>query len=295
MAVCRKRGVGKTRQIGAITLLAAILVGCGRQQDGGQADQPAGPGLNVTDAGSPPMNDATRLHLPFGEATITDPPPDDQRLPDRTLTGKSVGKLFVEVSKIWNDIRFLDAAGKPLQYRAVLDTELGPVEIALRPDLAPNHVRSFVALARAGYYDGLVFERTVHAQSPTNPDDKLDLIEAGCPIGTGDQSYGSIGYWLPLEVQDQVLHEEGTIGAAHGEDPDTAACKFYITLGKAPVLDGEFTIFGKVTRGLDVARRILTQPVRNDPEFPENDRPMNPIKIRKVTIQVQEGESLVAK
>lgn len=290
MAVCGKQGAWRAGRIGAIgLLLAAALAGCSRQKDaGGPPDQSAGPSL--TEAGAAQPGDETRLHLPFGEATITDPPPADQRLPDRTLTGKSVGKLFLEVTKLWNDIRFLSASGKPLHYKAVIDTQMGTIEIALRPDLAPNHVRNFVALARAGYYDGLVFERTVHAEAPTNPDAKLDLIEAGCPMGSGDQTYGSIGYWLPLEVQDQVLHEEGTVGAAHSEDPDTAACKFYITLGKAPVLDGEFTIFGKVTRGLDVARRILTQPVRNDAEYPEGDRPVSPIVIRKVVIQVQEGE-----
>lgn len=290
MAVCGNQRTWKSGPIGVIgLLLVAALAGCGRQKDNADpADPAAGPSL--TAAAPAPTSNEAQMHLPFGEATITDPPPSDQRLPDRTLTGKSVGKLFLEVTKVWNDIRFLNAAGKPLQYKAVIDTQMGTIEIALRPDLAPNHVRNFVALARVGYYDGLVFERTVHAESPTNADAKLDLIEGGCPMGSGDQTYGSIGYWLPLEVQDQVLHEEGTVGAAHSEDPDTGACKFYITLGKAPVLDGEFTIFGKVTRGLDVARRILTQPVRNDAENPEGDRPVNPIVIRKVTIQVQEGE-----
>ena len=51
-----------------------------------------------------------RLHLPFAEATITDPPPADQQLPETTLTGKSVGKLYVEVERHWNEIRFVSAS-----------------------------------------------------------------------------------------------------------------------------------------------------------------------------------------
>ena len=70
--------------------------------------------------------------------------------------------------------------------------------------------------------------------------------------------------------------------------PATAACRFYITLSKAPFLDGNFTVFGKVTQGLDVARRIFWLPVRNDPEYPEGDRPVKPAVIRKVTIRTSE-------
>jgi cyclophilin family peptidyl-prolyl cis-trans isomerase len=266
-----------------------LLAGCGRKNE---SPPPVDAKGGATSSGATGTAAAVplepRLHQPFAQATVTDPPPPDQELPPTTLTGKSVGKLYVEVERLWNTIAFATPAGKGLAYRALLDTELGEMEIALRPDLAPNHVRSFVALARAGYYDGLVFERTVHEESEDPPNTKLDVIEAGCPMGTGDQGYGSIGYWLKREVGTGVAHEEGTVGACHGEEPDTAACKFYITLGKAPVMDGEFTIFGKITRGLDVARKIFTQPVRNDPQYPQGDRPEKPIVIRKVTIHTQE-------
>src|SRR5436305_217957 len=79
------------------------------------------------------------------------------------------------------------------------------------------------------------------------------------------------------------------IGTCQAEDPDTGACKFYITLSKAPSMDGNFTIFGKVTRGLDVAHKISALPVRNnDPEYPEADRPVDPVVIKKVTILMSE-------
>jgi cyclophilin family peptidyl-prolyl cis-trans isomerase len=215
------------------------------------------------------------------------------------MTGKSVGKLFTEVTRLWDDIKFVSPNGKPLAYSATVETEMGTIEIALRPDLAPNHVRNFLALARAGYYDGLVFERTIHEEGENG---NLDLIEGGCPLGTGDIGYGSIGYWMKPEIDPQAVHEEGTVGASHGqgedaEDPDghyrgedTAACKFYITLSKAPFMDGHYTVFGKVTQGLDVARKILSLPVRDDGEYPDGDRPVKPVVIRRVTIHATEVE-----
>jgi cyclophilin family peptidyl-prolyl cis-trans isomerase len=243
-----------------------------------------------TPAPSPPDKPLTvdpRLQRSFADATRPEPPADWQRPPDLTLTGKSVGKLYTEVVRLWDTIHFTSEKGKPIAYRAVLDTELGPIEIALRPDLAPNHVRNFVALARAGFYDGLVFERTVHAKSEEKPEQEVELIEGGCPLGTGDLGVGSLGYWLKPEFSKET-HEPGTVGAPHGEEPDTAACRFYITLNKAPFLDGNFTVFGKVTRGLDIARRIFSLPVSNDPEYPEGDRPEKPVVIRKVSIQLDE-------
>jgi cyclophilin family peptidyl-prolyl cis-trans isomerase len=233
-----------------------------------------------------------RLKQPFAEATRAEPPADWPRPPDTTLSKKSVGKLYTEVKAAWDGIAFVNEQGQQLDYRAVLDTELGPIEIVLRPDLAPNHVRSFIALARAGYYDGLVFERTVHEQLSERPDDVLDIIEGGCPLGLGDVGLGSIGYWLKPEFSKDAVHEPGSVGAARGEEPDSAACRFYITLNKPPAyLDGHYTIFGKVTKGLDVARKVFEQPVLQSDEYPEGDRPVKPVVIRKVTIFATEVDN----
>jgi peptidyl-prolyl cis-trans isomerase B (cyclophilin B) len=210
----------------------------------------------------------------------------DQYLPDATLTGKSVGKLYEEVIRRWDKISLCSPKGEVLHYTATIDTEVGVIEIELLPELAPNHVRNFIALAQCGYYDGLLFERTVNDQADEDPSTRVEFIEGGCPSGTGNPGYGSIGYWLKPEFSKDVKHLEGTVGACRSEDPGTAACRFYITLSKAPVMDGERTIFGKVTRGLDVVRRISTQPVINSSEYPLGDRPEKPTVIRKVTIQV---------
>jgi cyclophilin family peptidyl-prolyl cis-trans isomerase len=226
----------------------------------------------------------------FAEATRADAPDDWQRPPDVTMTGKSVGTLYSEVVKNWDRLRVVGDKGQMLQCTAGLETELGTIEITLRPDLAPNHVRNFIVLAQLGYYDGLVFERIVHARFEEQPDKEVDLIEAGCPLGTGEVGLGSLGYWLKQEFSKEP-HEAGTVSACHSADPDTAACRFYITLNKAPFLDGNFTVFGKVTKGLEVARKIFSLPVRNDPEYPESDRPQKPVVIRKVTIVISDPDS----
>jgi peptidyl-prolyl cis-trans isomerase B (cyclophilin B) len=272
-------------RIGAASfIISGLIVGCGHKQP---ATANGGPGSATTnDAGSPVAVDP-RLQQSFADAT-TDPPPDEHRPPDTTMTNKSVGQLYTEVTRLWDDIRFVSPSGKRLAYFANVDTEMGPIEIVLLPDLAPNHVRSFVALARAGYFDGLVFDRTVHQEVNGRPDARVEYIEAGCPLGTGEAGYGSIGYWLKSECDPQAPHEEGMVGASHGEEADVSACKFYINLSKSADIDGNYTVFGKVTSGLNVARNILALPVRRDTEFPDADHPVKPVVIRKVTIRTEE-------
>jgi peptidyl-prolyl cis-trans isomerase B (cyclophilin B) len=268
--------------------LTLLFAGCGQKT--AVAEKPsASPVVKATvpeTTPSPALD--PRMHQSFTDATTSEPPPEWHVPPETTMTNKSVGKLYTEVVSRWEQIKFVSPAGKPLTYRATLDTEMGPIEIALRPDLAPNHVRSFVALAQVGYYNGLVFDRTVREGVDGRADGRRELIEAGCPKGTGEAGYGSIGYWLKPEFSSQATHEEGIVGASRGEEKDTAACKFYINLYAAPFMDGNYTVFGKVTQGLDVARKILSLPVRNDPEFPDGDRPVKPVVIRKVTIHAQE-------
>jgi peptidyl-prolyl cis-trans isomerase B (cyclophilin B) len=295
MESCARLRVWSTTLLPWLAALAGILTsGCGHQGSvaegtnstgNGETSQASAPAETLsTAAGSQAGEAEARLRQSFAEATLAEPPEGSDRPPDLTMTNKSVGKLYTDVVKRWDTVQLVAANGHRINYRAVLDTELGDITIALRPEVAPNHVRNFVTLALAGYYDGLVFERTIHEEVEGRTDAKVEIIEAGCPLGTGEAGCGSIGYWLKPEFSSQALHEEGTVGASHGEAADSAACKFYINLSKAPFMDGNYTVFGKVTQGLDVARRILALPVRNDPEYPEGDRPVKPVVIRKVTI-----------
>ena len=242
---------------------------------------------------------AAPKHEPFAMVTRSgeDPPDNSNPPPDVTVSGKPVYRIYKEVLALWDAIDFETPDGKPIRYTAIVETDYGNIVIALRPDLAPNHVRNFVALARSGYYDGLFVDRICHEENEIEPGKMqvFDSIEAGCPLGNGDPGNGSIGYWLKPEfptADAKVTHEAGTVGACRGMEEDTAACRFYITLCDAPFLDGNFTVFGKVTQGLDVARIISKQPTREyEEDVAGSLRPDKPIKIKKVTIQTSVEES----
>jgi peptidyl-prolyl cis-trans isomerase B (cyclophilin B) len=222
---------------------------------------------------------------PFTDATLQEPPDEDQFLPpDKTLAGASVGKLYEQIAGhdgapgLWDKVVFQRPDGTRIRYQAVLTTDLGTITIDLWPDVAPNHVRNFVALIKAGYYKGLYFDRTVKEPIEGLKDSFVELVEAGCPLGTGEPGYGSIGYWLKPELSDKA-HEEGTVGACHGETLESAAAKFYINLNKAPGMDGNWTIFGKVSQGIEVVRAIFQRPMQN-----EFFRPRDPVMIRDATV-----------
>jgi cyclophilin family peptidyl-prolyl cis-trans isomerase len=265
-------------------LLAAAVLGCNRGAP--PAPPPAEP---TAKAEVKPAIDP-RLTRSFADATRRDPPPSAPRPPDTTLTNKSVGKLYTDVVRLWKDIPFVTADGKRVEYSATLETDAGTIEMALLSDAAPNHVRSFVALARVGYYDGLQFDRIYHRVSTAEKDVQFDTIEGGGPAGADDaEGHDSIGYWLKPEIDGKAVHEEGSVGAVRSDELDSAACKFYIVLGKTPpAMNGNYTVFGKVTQGLDVARKIHSQPVVELEEEAGYSRPEKPTVIRKVTIHTKE-------
>jgi cyclophilin family peptidyl-prolyl cis-trans isomerase len=236
-----------------------------------------------------PAPAAARVQKPFKEAVLLDPPVGQLRPPDRTFAGRNVAQIFEAVAGkdfeggLWDQVELCDREGRRRKYTALLKTDLGEIHIALLSDAAPHHVTNFIALARAGYYDGLPFHASRRVQTGK---EVLGYLEAGCPKGSGEAGHGSIGYWLEPETENALVHEAGTVGAWHVADQsDTAACRFYITLNAMPGWDRAYTIFGKVTRGLEVAETINRRPVVDEDPF---DRPVQPVNIRHVTIQVDD-------
>lgn len=293
-------GVGgvRWRLVVTVVLLAAALAGCGRSRPPrkvvADADKPKKPEPVATAPEKPVVTVDPKYKQSFADATRKEPVADFEP-PLTTLAGKSIGKLYTQVSETWDSIQFLSPEGKRIVYTASLETPEGVVKIELRPDWAPNHVRNFVALTRVGYYDGLLFERVIHDQfvsdDPALPKIVVDAVTAGCPLGTGEIGKDSLGYWLKPEFNKDIKHQEGIVAACHGEEADTAGCRFYISLCKTPTptLDGHYTAFGKVTQGLDVVRRMWQAPVRISTEDFEGDhRPENPVVITKATIETKE-------
>ena len=214
----------------------------------------------------------------FKDSVILDDPPEGEiQPPNVTYTRKNAIKIFETIANdLWDKVTFTNDDGKPIKYRAIIATELGDIHVNLFGDAAPNHVRSFVCLAKAGYYDGTHFYYRFHGKVE---DTDISFIEAGCPRGTGEVGSGSIGYWLRPEVSPKLTHDEGVLGASLGCDPNSAACRFYITAVPTPAMDGSFTIFGKVTQGLDVVRTINKREVR------DLDLLVKPVLIKSVTIR----------
>jgi cyclophilin family peptidyl-prolyl cis-trans isomerase len=276
MFVCRIR-------IGFAAPILAVVLGCsGKPNDHASPTVAIPPAQTSAGEAKAEVTPSVPKPLPFAEAVSEESPEDQLPPPDQIMNGLSAGVVRMQVQRSWDQIAFTSPAGKRLAYTAVLDTDSGPVTIELRSDVAPNHVRNFVALSKAGFYDGLVFERVV-VQEGEGPDSKLELIEGGCPLGTGEPGIGHLGYWLNPEMTDQIKHEPGTVGGCLNGGEDTAGCRFYITLSSAPAMDGNFTVFGKVTTGLDVIRTISKQPRPQGAA-----RPDKPATIRKVTIQTRE-------
>ena len=141
----------------------------------------------------------------------------------------------------------------------------------LYPDKAPNSVNNFIALAQAGFYDGLIFHRVIPGF----------MIQGGCPQGSGT---GGPGYSIRGEfaangfAQNDIVHERGILSMARAMDPDSAGSQFFVMVEAAPHLDGQYAAFGKVLEGMDVADAIVSTRTNF------RDKPLTPQKIKSVTI-----------
>lgn len=116
------------------------------------------------------------------------------------------------------------------------------IRLEFYPADAPKTVENFVTLAKKGFYDNLTFHRVV-------PD---FVVQGGCPKGNGT---GGPGYTIPAEFNTQK-HVRGTVAMARSQHPDSAGSQFYICYGPTPHLDGNYTVFGKVTSGMEHVDRI---------------------------------------
>ena len=128
----------------------------------------------------------------------------------------------------------------------------GDVVIQLRPDLAPNHVEQITTLAKQGFYDGVVFHRVIEGF----------MAQTGCPEGTGR---GGSGKKLKAEFSKEK-HTRGTVSAARAMDPNSADSQFFICFEDAPWLDGQYSVWGKVTEGMENVDQIKRGEPVQDPD-----------------------------
>lgn len=130
------------------------------------------------------------------------------------------------------------------RYQLELDTNKGKITIDFWPEIAPNHCKNMLGLAKIGFYDGLIFHRVIPGF----------VIQGGCPTGNGT---GGPGYNVDAEFNDRK-HEAGVLSMARAQDPNSAGSQFFLCLDKVPYLDKQYTAFGKTAdaESLDVVLSI---------------------------------------
>lgn len=192
------------------------------------------------------------------------------------------------------------------KYTVTMKTDKGTIKMMLY-DGTPQHRDNFVKLIKKGFYDSLLFHRIIPAFMIQGGDPDSKRSAAGSMLGEGD-----VGYRIPAEIVPAYYHKRGALAAARDNNPDKASsgCQFYIvvgktfddagmaaavargareatpeqktvykTLGGTPHLDGNYTVFGEVTEGMDVVDKIVVAP-RNP-----SDRPLTDIHILNVKVK----------
>ena len=152
----------------------------------------------------------------------------------------------------------------------IVETNFGKIVFRLLPDLAPETVRNFVKLAGSGFYDGTLFHRVIPGF----------MIQGGDPNTKGsDKSswgMGGPGYTVKAEFNSKS-HRRGVVSMARAMDPDSAGSQFFIVTTDSTFLDGQYTAFGEVTEGMEVADKIVNLPRDS------NDCPNEEAKMLRVT------------
>ena len=155
--------------------------------------------------------------------------------------------------------------------KAIVNTNLGNIQLELLSDIAPETVRNFIKLAKSGFYDGTLFHRVI----------PKFMIQGGDPnTKESDKSTwgtGGPGYNIKAEFNSRS-HLRGIVSMARSSDPDSAGSQFFIVTSDSTFLDREYTVFGQVVDGMEVADKIVNLPRDG------NDCPLQEAKMIQVTI-----------
>lgn len=155
---------------------------------------------------------------------------------------------------------------------AVIKTKLGTIKLKFFPDVAPNHVDNFIELAKKGFYDGTVFHRVI----------PNFMIQGGDPNSKDENrarhGLGGPGYTVKAEFSKRS-HKRGTLSMARSAHPDSAGSQFFICVADTPHLDGQYSVFGEVVEGLDVADKIVSL---------ERDARDNPVERIEMQVEIIE-------
>ena len=153
-----------------------------------------------------------------------------------------------------------------------IETDFGTIEIEFFPDKAPKHVEAIKKLANQGFYDETLFHRVI----------PNFMIQGGDPLskqpnralhGTGGPDFN-----IPAEFND-ISHKRGICSMARSQHKDSAGSQFFICVANVPYLDGQYTVWGEVISGMDIADKIVA--LKRD----RNDNPLEPARMNRVYIK----------
>ena len=154
---------------------------------------------------------------------------------------------------------------------AVIETTFGDIELEFLNDIAPGHVKNFKDLAGKGYYDGTTFHRLIPGF----------MIQGGDPNTKNDDrsmhGMGGPGYTIKAEFS-STPHSRGVLSMARSQDPDSAGSQFFIVVKDSAFLDNQYTVFGRVTKGMDVVDKIVSVP-RDSRDNPDDKVEMKSVKM----------------
>ncbi len=163
--------------------------------------------------------------------------------------------------------------GAPVEKMAgqcvTLETELGPIEIAMMPEIAPESVRNFLNLAATGALDTTTFSRTVK-----------DFVIQGGNLATSEKWSWELQRRMARRLPDEpgiIKHVRGIVSMARTDEADSATTHFFILVGEGSHLNGKFAAFGTVTKGIEIADQINHAPA-------DGEKPEKPVKIKKALV-----------
>jgi len=186
-------------------------------------------------------------------------------VPVKLFAGRTCG-YTARLTFFWSlNLMTQPAAKNPT---AVIETTLGSMTVEFWNDVAPGHVKNFIDLAKSGFYNGLIFHRVIPGF----------MIQGGCPDGTGTGSNGNNRLKAEFNRRPDRAHKRGVLSMARSSNPDSASCQFFVMHQDSPHLDGQYSAFGIVTSGIETVDKIVSVPTGS------NDRPKNPPKIVKITV-----------
>jgi len=155
---------------------------------------------------------------------------------------------------------------------AELHTSQGEIDIRFFPDVAPNHVKNFIDLAEKGFYNGTKFHRVIPGF----------MIQGGDPntVSGSPAAWGTGGSGKNVAAEfSKIHHKRGIVSMARSNDPNSASSQFFIVTSDSVFLDEKYTVFGQVTKGMDVADKIVNAPKD------ASDRPNSPVAIESIKIR----------